>query len=81
MRRETRCTSWFCVADTAFQYEVSQPFLYFSIPHNTGLMLHDICLLFLNFLIVRRMDCPFYSFDLKHIQISNISLAKTPFHL
>ncbi|KAJ6809502.1 uncharacterized protein M6B38_161760 [Iris pallida] len=24
MRRELRCTSWFCVADTAFQYEVSQ---------------------------------------------------------
>ncbi|GAV63978.1 hypothetical protein CFOL_v3_07496 [Cephalotus follicularis] len=23
MRREPRCTSWFCVADTAFQYEVS----------------------------------------------------------
>lgn len=23
MRRETHCTSWFCVADTAFQYEVS----------------------------------------------------------
>ncbi|XP_059668534.1 uncharacterized protein LOC132313667 [Cornus florida] len=23
MRKETRCTSWFCVADTAFQYEVS----------------------------------------------------------
>jgi hypothetical protein len=22
MRREPRCTSWFCVADTAFQYEV-----------------------------------------------------------
>ncbi|OAY75653.1 hypothetical protein ACMD2_11295 [Ananas comosus] len=24
MRREPRCTSWFCVADTAFQYEVSE---------------------------------------------------------
>ncbi|ONK65349.1 uncharacterized protein A4U43_C07F36200 [Asparagus officinalis] len=24
MRRELRCTSWFCVADTAFQYEVSE---------------------------------------------------------
>ncbi|GER52453.1 stress response protein NST1 [Striga asiatica] len=24
MRKETRCTSWFCVADTAFQYEVSR---------------------------------------------------------
>ncbi|PIN07176.1 hypothetical protein CDL12_20267 [Handroanthus impetiginosus] len=24
MRRETHCTSWFCVADTAFQYEVSR---------------------------------------------------------
>nr|GMD90538.1 uncharacterized protein LOC109162018 isoform X1 [Ipomoea batatas] len=24
MRREPRCTSWFCVADTAFQYEVSR---------------------------------------------------------
>ncbi|XP_043691079.1 uncharacterized protein LOC122641841 [Telopea speciosissima] len=23
MRKEPRCTSWFCVADTAFQYEVS----------------------------------------------------------
>ncbi|KAI3683646.1 hypothetical protein L1987_84157 [Smallanthus sonchifolius] len=23
MRRETRCTSWFCVADTSFQYEVT----------------------------------------------------------
>ncbi|CAL1372360.1 unnamed protein product [Linum trigynum] len=23
MRREQRCTTWFCVADTAFQYEVS----------------------------------------------------------
>ncbi|KFK35032.1 hypothetical protein AALP_AA5G225000 [Arabis alpina] len=23
MRREPRCTTWFCVADTAFQYEVS----------------------------------------------------------
>ncbi|KAA8516961.1 hypothetical protein F0562_017221 [Nyssa sinensis] len=23
MRRQPRCTSWFCVADTAFQYEVS----------------------------------------------------------
>ncbi|KAK9986612.1 hypothetical protein SO802_031563 [Lithocarpus litseifolius] len=23
LRREPRCTSWFCVADTAFQYEVS----------------------------------------------------------
>ncbi|XP_010516447.1 PREDICTED: uncharacterized protein LOC104792098 isoform X2 [Camelina sativa] len=23
MRREPRCTSWFCVADTAFQYEVT----------------------------------------------------------
>ncbi|OVA03149.1 hypothetical protein BVC80_733g25 [Macleaya cordata] len=23
MRREPRCTSWFCVADTAFEYEVS----------------------------------------------------------
>ncbi|KAL3533974.1 hypothetical protein ACH5RR_007495 [Cinchona calisaya] len=23
MKREPRCTSWFCVADTAFQYEVS----------------------------------------------------------
>lgn len=22
MRKEPRCTSWFCVADTAFQYEV-----------------------------------------------------------
>lgn len=22
LRREPRCTSWFCVADTAFQYEV-----------------------------------------------------------
>ncbi|EHA8588005.1 hornerin-like [Cocos nucifera] len=24
MRKEPRCTSWFCVADTAFQYEVSE---------------------------------------------------------
>ncbi|KAH7656563.1 hypothetical protein IHE45_18G082500 [Dioscorea alata] len=24
MRRELRCTSWFCLADTAFQYEVSE---------------------------------------------------------
>ncbi|KAK6149248.1 hypothetical protein DH2020_016773 [Rehmannia glutinosa] len=24
MRKETRCTSWFCVADTAFEYEVSR---------------------------------------------------------
>ncbi|KAJ6831030.1 uncharacterized protein M6B38_352030 [Iris pallida] len=24
MRRELRCTSWFCVADAAFQYEVSE---------------------------------------------------------
>ncbi|KAL8041629.1 hypothetical protein ABFX02_10G177100 [Erythranthe guttata] len=24
MRKETRCTSWFCGADTAFQYEVSR---------------------------------------------------------
>ncbi|KAK4392394.1 hypothetical protein Sango_2017200 [Sesamum angolense] len=30
MRREPRCTSWFCVADTAFQYEV----------HNFGLCCH-----------------------------------------
>lgn len=22
MRRELRCTTWFCLADTAFQYEV-----------------------------------------------------------
>ncbi|GMH29343.1 hypothetical protein Nepgr_031186 [Nepenthes gracilis] len=28
MRRETRCTSWFCVADTAFQYEVSNDMIY-----------------------------------------------------
>lgn len=27
VRREPRCTSWFCVADTAFQYEVFHPFL------------------------------------------------------
>lgn len=25
MRREPRCTSWFCVADTAFQCEVRMP--------------------------------------------------------
>ena len=28
MRREPRCTSWFCVADTAFQYEVCLPYFY-----------------------------------------------------
>lgn len=28
MRREPRCTSWFCVADTAFQYEV---WLFFNV--------------------------------------------------
>ncbi|KAM0064009.1 hypothetical protein Hdeb2414_s0003g00097621 [Helianthus debilis subsp. tardiflorus] len=24
MRRESHCTSWFCVADTSFQYEDSR---------------------------------------------------------
>lgn len=27
MRKEPRCTSWFCVADTAFKCEVRMPFL------------------------------------------------------
>lgn len=27
MRKEPRCTTWFCVADTAFQYEVHFPTL------------------------------------------------------
>lgn len=33
LRREPRCTSWFCVADAAFQYEVFYFVHFFNLLH------------------------------------------------